>query len=153
MWSTRRLPPPCTPQNRSLIPLNPVFHAFQDGLKVLEGGSIFKSPTRGIDQARTRWPSMISPTHVAYKRGPVRLEQAVSLQLRSSAQPPPSAGVLILREVLSISPARLLPPIPCIGHHLPPSPTGASFWQAPTDTLLTRRSLWPSKGKACRCLW
>ena len=148
-----------SPSSSSESILNPpltlpghVNHVLQDGPKVLEGDSIFKSPARGIDPAKTCQPSMTSPTTLTYKRGPVRLEAAESLQLQSSAQPLSSAGIITLREVLSKSPAHLLSPIPCIGNRSPPSPAGASFRRASTDNLTTRCSPWPSKETACRCL-
>ena len=80
------------------------------------------------------------------------------LQQWPSAQPPSflalreSAGAIALRKVLSTIPSKLLPPYPCIRHHLLPSPSAVKLWRAPSPNP-TNRSPWQSKGPACHCLW
>ena len=128
-------------------------HVFQDGLKAPERGSVFKSPARMVGLTEVCRSSMPFPTSFGYKRKPVRLEAAEPLQLQSSTQLFPLAGVLALREVLFILPDRLLPPILCIGNHSPPVLIGASYRRASTGAFTYSCSPWPCIGTACRCLW
>ena len=67
-----------------------------------------------------------SPSRVyKHSRQPAAAE---SSQRQHSAIPSPSSrGAFALQEILALTPTKLLPTYPCIGHHLPPSSSAASF--------------------------
>ena len=84
-----------------------------------------------------------------------RAGRSESIQLWPTAYPPSflvhrgSAGTLALREVLSKTPSKLLPPYPCIGHHSPPSLSAVKFRKAPSPDQASRSHPWPSNRPAC----
>ena len=153
----RRIPPPPPPAYSQAAVLNSlqnvpnhVHHVFQVAGNVLYKGQPFKSPDQGMSPTPTLRPSMTSLTPSCLYKGAQRPARAECQLTWSSTQPPSlvlrvSAGVLALREVLSTTPTRLLPPYPCMGHHSPPSPSAVKFKRAPFPDPANRNPPWPSK--------
>ena len=117
----------------------------------LERGQPFKSPDRAMGPTSTLRPSMTSPTLPRIYKEAQRPGRSEFYRQQSYTQSPSlvlqkSAGVIALREVLSKTPSKLLPPYPCIGHHSLPFPSAGN---APSPNP----AMGPSKGPDCRCLW
>ena len=136
-----------------------VHHLFQVAGNLLEKDQPFKSPDQGMGLNPTWEPSMTSPTSPHIYKKVLRPGRSEYSQQWPSA-PPPSfpalqkpAGTIALREVLSRTPSKLLPPYPCIGHHSLPFPSAVKFWHASSPNPANRSPPWPSKGPACCCLW
>ena len=115
-------------------------------------GGIAIDPGRGLTST-IRLP-LTSPTPFCVTKQAQQPAAAEYSQRQPSVLPsPPSSGELALQEVLSLMAARILPPYPCVGHHLPPSPSAMSFQHAPSSEFSDRSPPWPSKRPAYRCLW
>ena len=140
--------PTCSPAIALNPPLNvpeaaEVQYVFQLFWMFPKRGQPFKSPAWETDPPLTQGPSMTSPTPYRAFKGTQKAGTSVCFRQRPTAHPPPlvhqeSTGTHALQEVLSGTPAKLLPPQPCIGHHSPTSPSAAGFKKVPSPDPASR---------------